>query len=144
MGTGLDILTEVGVTPEQKKALDAFMKEYRGMTHDNFIDPRNRVWILPGDAYVFSEISPWYGNNAISLHAVMVNVGEQKKGHAGKVMKEIVKLADKHGVRLYGTAKPFGTKEVRGMTAAKLKAWYKRLGFKVKGQTVVREPKEKS
>jgi len=82
---------------------------------------------------VFVELSVF--NDRLHLSGIMAN--EKKKGFGAKVMRFLMDVADKHGVEIEGTAKPF-SKE--GMKKTALKAWYKKLGFDFKGDNMIRKP----
>ena len=88
--------------------------------------------------YVAIEIRLTPGSSKVHFNIRALNPG---KGSGSKGLKAFVKLADEHGVELAGIAKPFGTKAL-GKKA--LVAWYKKNGFKVSGDSILREPKAKA
>jgi hypothetical protein len=61
-----------------------------------------------------------------------------RKGYASEVMNKITALADKHGVVMRSTIKPFGSERVE---AGDLMKWYSRAGFVKAGSGIIREPK---
>jgi len=61
-----------------------------------------------------------------------------RKGYASEVMNKITALADKHGVVMRSTIKPFGSERVE---AGDLMKWYSSVGFVKAGKGIIREPK---
>ena len=121
------ILSEqVGTTPE----MTAFMKDYYASSHPNPLDNRERLWFFGGDdesfALVAVGLKPWDG--AIHMGSITTKPPNRVgHGFATQVINFLMDLADKHGVPMTLSPKPFGHK---AMNQTNLKAWYKRLGFR--------------
>lgn len=65
---------------------------------------------------------------------------ERGKGNAGAVMAKICSIADKHGVYMALSPKPFG--QEKGLNTGQLKTFYKKYGFKDIGMGMMeRTPK---
>lgn len=120
---------------------ESFMSEYKTRTFANPIMPSDRIWTFnKGETLVLTDLAPFAGRIHFSSILSPTNPGE---GYAGKVIREITKLADKHGVTISLTPKPFGTVAGR-LSKAKLVKWYRRHGWEFEdGKTfgpMIREP----
>jgi len=62
----------------------------------------------------------------------------EEQGYASEVMNKITAIADKHGIVMRSTIKPFGSERVE---AGDLMKWYSRAGFVKAGKGIIREPK---
>ncbi len=131
----------------KKKAssADGFMSDYRSMTFDNFLDPRSRVWSYATSdgerlPLIMTEIGPTPNHHAPIWLKAIVSPERQGTGQASTILRKITDLADKHGVAIWLTPKPFGNIE-NALSASKLKGWYKRYGWEPAGGDVwVRQP----
>ena len=105
---------------------DAFMDEWVKGTYEHPFDPRQR---LRGNVGV--EMSPWRGMDQVHISSI-ISYGSKGKGEGTGVLKEIVKLAEKHHVALDLTAKPIPNAGAKGksLTKSQLVSWYKGAGFK--------------
>lgn len=136
----------VRIARELVASTSGFMSDYQGKTHDNFLDPRSRVWSFADEdgermPLVMTEMSTWkgQGDDAISFHSI-ISPQKQGTGIASYVLKQIAKMADKHQVTLYMSPKPFGTVPNK-LNKSQLVSWYKRNGFeKAQGGQMVRRP----
>jgi hypothetical protein len=72
------------------------------------------------------ELSNWDG----ALHISSIRTMKKGTGDATKAMKQICDIADKNNVVITIYVKPFGYEDNR-LNTTQLKAWYKRLGFKL-------------
>jgi len=117
-----------------KATLNAFMSDYYGMTHPNPIDPRMRVWSYAkadtGEPLplILTEMEPFWG---YILFKAIISPEKQGTGQASYILKKITDLADKHGVAMTLTAKPFGTVP-NALSKSKLMGWYKRHGWEAR------------
>lgn len=116
---------QVNRSPEQL----AFMKEYYDRSYQNPMNRRERYWGFKlddgSDGFVLTEVKPFDGG----IHMSSIETRPESalgNGLATIVMKEIVRIADDHGVELSLTPVPYGMKS---MNKANLTSWYKRLGF---------------
>ena len=116
---------QVNRTPEQL----AFMEEYFSSSYQNPLNERERYWGFELDdgsnGFVLTEVKPSEGG----IHMSSIETRpESALGHglATTIMKEIMSIADKHGVELSLTPVPYGGK---AMSKANLTSWYKKLGF---------------
>lgn len=116
---------------------DGFFVAYHAETVENPIDPRERVWVLPGDHYVITELSTFDGH----AHFSSIRSVNKGAGHASTVLDRICALADEYGVSISLAPVPFGNPRGR-LNKTQLRAWYARRGFKrLYGDELVRPPK---
>jgi hypothetical protein len=122
-----------------------FMSEYRAKTQDNPVHPDMRVWAYSNDGedlpLILTEIYPrsWEGEKVIWFSAIL-SPEKEGKGMGSYVVRQVTKLADKHGVSIWLGAKPFGRTENK-LTKSQLVSWYKRNGWEtVRGDLMVRRP----
>lgn len=123
-----------------------FMSDYKSSMYDHFLDPRSRVWSYADDEgermpLVMTEIiaRKWDGEDVIWFSSI-ISPEKQGTGIASHVLKQIAKMADKHGVTMYMSPKPFGTVPNK-MNKSKLVSWYRRNGFeKSEGGLMMRSP----
>ena len=124
---------------EQASPVEAFMKEYHSNsgTQDGmgFL-----YWQMPESCIVKTLVYEDEGNpGGIYFEAIQTFPPEcEGEGYASEVMKKIAALADKHGVVMRSTIKPFGSKRVE---AGDLMKWYSSVGFVKAGKGIIREPK---
>lgn len=102
--------------------LDGFFADYRAETFVNPINPRERVWVLPGDHYVVTCVYPFDGR----AHLSSIISADRGGGHASNVLDRLCALADRHEIALDLTPKPFGR---GGLNKQQLRAWYASRGF---------------
>jgi hypothetical protein len=124
-----------------KGTLDAFMRDYFGMTFPNPLQPYMRVWSYRTEEgedlpLIMTEIKPFDGY--INFSAI-ISPDKQGTGQASKIIRKITKLADKHGVSLSATVKPFGNVP-NALTKSQLAAWYKRNGWVKRPGGIIRYP----
>jgi GNAT superfamily N-acetyltransferase len=116
-----DILKEY--TPSDPDSLTKALKDIRSLGVPNWMNSReivinNSVLVEIG---IFDK-RLWFS----SIHSL-----DRGQGNAGKVMQQIVDIADKHGVTIALTPKPFGGKNGSPiLTKSQLVAFYKKYGFK--------------
>ena len=116
-----DILKEY--TPSDPEALTKALKDIRSLGVPNWMNSQE---IVIGDS-VMVEIGIfdkrlWFS----SIHSL-----DRGQGNAGRVMQKIVDIADKHGVTIALTPKPFGGKDGSPvLTKSQLVTFYKKYGFK--------------
>jgi len=108
-----------------KAKLNSFMSDYYRMTAPHPFDRGSRVWADPDDVLIFTEMRPFDGYIRFGSIASPEKPG---KGYASKVIKAIVELADKHGVAMTLTAKPFGNMP-NTLSRSDLMGWYHRYGW---------------
>ena len=120
-------------------ALDTFMSDYRAATVQNPLVDRQRAWIVD-DAYVVTDVKLWQGMAVLSS----IFSDRRGRGAASKVLRELVTLADRHGVIMFLSPKAFGMRE-GGLSSKQLRDWYGRHGFKRSREyprDMVRKPSE--
>ena len=116
-----DILKEY--TPSDPDSLTKALKDIRSLGVPNWMNSQE---IVIGDS-VMVEIGIfdkrlWFS----SIHSL-----DRGQGNAGRVMQKIVDIADKHGVTIALTPKPFGGKDGSPvLTKSQLVTFYKKYGFK--------------
>lgn len=108
--------------PKFGKRVEAMMKEWMEGTEPNPLDPRERVI----DWKAAATMRP-SGKDTITVESL--RAFEFRKGDGGMALRRILQLADKHGVTLRGTPKPFGE---GGLNKRGLIDWYKRNGFRLR------------
>jgi hypothetical protein len=96
--------------------------------------------IFKNGNYVEIELNVFEKDAALDLSAISVPVEGRGQGYASEALNEIIKIADEEGSVIEGVIDPFGRK---GLSKKKLADWYKRAGFKVDGERIVRQPKDK-
>jgi len=119
----------------REASTSGFMSEYTGRTWQNPMDRNSRGWSfrnregedMPIILTDLEEIKGGGWEPHIWFKTIM---SPEKKGAgmASYVLKQITEMADKHGVILKLTAKPFGG-QTGALNKSKLIAWYKRNGF---------------
>jgi hypothetical protein len=114
-----DILREY--VPSDPANLAKALKDIQSLGYPNPLNSREIVI----DNSVVIEISVfdkrlWFS----SIHSI-----DKGQGNAGRVMQKIVDIADKYGVTIALTPKPFGTSTDK-LNKSQLVAFYKKYGFK--------------
>jgi hypothetical protein len=126
MGRFKDFLEEarikLGGNSQQNTGIDAFLEEFREMTQPNPFDDRVRVL---GQTVV--ELSK-FGSE---IHISDIRSLKPRGGAGTRAMKQLMKLADKHGVTLSGLAKAYTNDEKYVTRTRDLVSWYKKLGFRI-------------
>ena len=116
-----DILKEY--TPSDPEALTKSLKDIRSLGVPNWMNSREIVI----DDSVIVEISVFDKR----LHFSSIHSLDRGQGNAGRVMQKIVDIADKYGVTIALTPKPFGGKNGSPiLTKSQLVTFYKKYGFK--------------
>jgi hypothetical protein len=142
---GASLTDAWGSMIREASGANGFMSDYRSMTFDNFLDPRSRVWSYATSdgerlPLIMTEIGPTPNHHAPIWLKAIVSPERQGTGQASAILRKITDLADKHGVAIWLTPKPFGNIE-NALSASKLKGWYKRYGWEPAGGDVwVRQP----
>ena len=116
-----DILKEY--TPSDPDSLTKALKDIRSLGVPNWMNSQE---IVIGDSVIVEigifDKRLWFS----SIHSL-----DRGQGNAGRVMQKIVDIADKHGVTIALTPKPFGGKDGSPiLTKSQLVAFYKKYGFK--------------
>ena len=142
---GASLTDAWGSMIREASGANGFMSDYRSMTFDNFLDPRSRVWSYATSdgerlPLIMTEIEPTPNHDAPIWLKSIVSPERQGTGQASAILRKITDLADKHGVAIWLTPKPFGNIE-NALSASKLKGWYKRYGWEPAGGDVwIRQP----
>ena len=116
---------------ELRENFDAFMSEYKSMSHRSPMGFRDdRFWSMDEIdgklCLVITNVSVFDGAIHFgSIQTVPPDICEGK-GFASNVMNQMVTLADKHQVPMSLDPKPFGQKK---LGVRDLKSWYRRAGF---------------
>ena len=124
---------------EQASPVEAFMKEY--YSNSEAQDGMGFIyWQMSDTCIVKTLVYEDEGNpGGIYFEAIQTFPPEcEGEGYASEVMNKITALADKHGVVMRSTIKPFGSERVE---AGDLMKWYSRAGFVKAGSGIIREPK---
>lgn len=98
---------------------DQFVQDFIDMSDEHPFNPRARI--VGGAALELSR----FGNR---IHLSDITSLEPGKGHAGRAMSLIKKLADKHNVQVELIAKAYRDDR---MDTEQLIQWYQRLGFQL-------------
>jgi len=101
---------------------DDFLDEYHSTTHEHPFDSRSRVH----DEGATTELSR-DGSDGIHMH----DIRSLTPGGGSKTLENLKALADKHGVKISGTAKAYSQSSKYPMDTEKLAGWYKKRGFSV-------------
>jgi len=130
--------------PGRSSNASAFLSDYDALTYGNPIDDRVRVWSYVSDdgervPLITTELQSTPHQEAPIWLKSIASPERQGSGQASYVLKEIARLADKHGVAIWLTPKPFGFLP-NGLKMADLKGWYRRHGWVPKGSVWIREP----
>lgn len=125
-----------------ESGLSGFWRDYYAMTHPDPLMETYRVWTFKkGEVLIMTHLIERGGKAHFSSIMSPTHGG---KGYASKVVKEITKLADKHGVTMSLFAKPFGRFDNK-LDMNQLIGWYKRNGFvqepNMSRQNLIRYPK---
>jgi len=135
----------------ENKAVNKFLKDFEKVGTRNPFMPSEMVIMNPEGAHEESgaaiELREGFEGD---IHLSSLRSFRRGEGNAEYAMKQVIDLADKHGLTLTGYAKPFGKdtslESMDGskmLTKRQLIAWYKRLGFKSdKAGNITREPQE--
>lgn len=118
------------LSPTSKK-IQAAIKDIENLGARSPLDPSS---ILMHDEDVTVQLWDWNGE----LHFNIMTFGEQSRGSASRILDKMIAICHKHGVILSGTVEPFGLR--RGLSKTKLKQWYKRHGFTVRGDYITKRP----
>lgn len=108
--------------PALEAKLDRFMTDFEDRTEQTFMT-RGRSF----DMRVLIECRPF--NGAIRINDIMTF--DPKTGAGTEALKFLIGLADKHGVRLEGTAKAYHNSQKVITDTGRLKQWYQKHGFVV-------------
>jgi len=107
----------------------SFMEDFWAGTHPHPFSNRERLYYFRDngqDIIVSVELRPFQGQ--IHLSAIATLPPDLRgRGVASQVLAKLCALADKHGVIIGGTAKPFGSPP--GLNKTALLGWYRRAGF---------------
>jgi len=115
---------------------DAMLTEFYNSTKANPFGGNEQVFMHEnGGGFGAVSMSPDAGEDAL-LWLESIRAFGYGKGYGNYMLKKVTDMADKHGVTLKLVAIPYGDKP---MTAAKLKAWYRKHGF-VGTKYMVRKP----
>ena len=130
--------------PGRSSNVSAFLSDYDALTYGNPLDDRVRVWSYVSDdgervPLITTELQSTPHQEAPIWLKSIASPERQGSGQASYVLKEIARLADKHGVAIWLTPKPFGSLP-NGLKMADLKGWYRRHGWVPKGSVWIREP----
>ena len=99
-----------------------------------FINPLNNAPAFideaTGDIKAQVQFQEGWDYNGVPIVSfnVFVPQGNRKKGYGTEVVKQLMKLADKHKIILTGEPSPFG--DGKKMSQQQLFAWYERVGMK--------------
>jgi hypothetical protein len=109
-------------------SLDTFMEEYNKLGYRN---PFNESEIVVDDKNAIDIAAP-YGSKDMAVLRTIRSF-EKGKGSGTDTLEKILKLANKHKVKVQVYVKPF---DVGGLNKKQLLQWYKRHGFKGKDYMV--------
>ena len=98
---------------------EAFMDDFWAMSQGNPFGGRDRIF-----GGTMTELSIFDGH----IHISSINSFDKGTGQGSIALKRLTHLADKHGVSMTLTARPYG--DGGGLKAKHLKSWYKRHGFR--------------
>ena len=143
-GLGKTAGIRLTLKPGRSSNASAFLSDYDALTYGNPIDDRVRVWSYVSDdgervPLITTELQSTPHQEAPIWLKSIASPERQGSGQASYVLKEIARLADKHGVAIWLTPKPFGSLP-NGLKMADLKGWYRRHGWVPKGSVWIREP----
>ena len=129
---------------EMTPGIRSFLAEYKAMTFDHPFDPRERVWSYASNdgerlPLITTALSFTPYHAAPVWFQTISSPEGRGKGQASYVLREITRLADKHGVAIWLTPKPFGKLD-NALRMSDLKAWYTRHGWVRQGSVWVRQP----
>lgn len=114
--------------PAPKETLDAFMNDWRGISHASMFPELGRMIGVKSDEgearWMTVDLKPFDG--MIHLKWMQVLPGDERKGVSHDVLALITDLADKHKVQMSLIAKPTGKPKI---PKGKLKALYRKHGF---------------
>lgn len=115
-----DILLEY--TSSDPDSLAKALKDIRALGYTNPLNPREIVI----DNSVIIEIAIFDKR----LHFSSIYSMDKGQGNAGRVMQQIVDIADKYGVSIALSPEPFST-DPKKLTKSQLITFYKKYGFKL-------------
>lgn len=108
-------------------AVDAMLAD--GWIRNPLCDSGRMLFHPNDDAMV--EISPiMWRDRTVSLDTIHVLPERRGLGHGSRALRRVLDVADFRGLRIEGTAVPFGESE--GLTVDELEQWYERHGFTVR------------
>ena len=103
---------------------EGFLEDFYDMTSPHPFD-RGRLY-----GTVSIEVSKW--GSDIHLGNI-ASLGDKQSGHGTAALQMLMALADKHGVKLSGTAKAYSKNPEHVQSSKRLAQWYKKNGFKILG-----------
>jgi len=103
---------------------EGFLEDFYDMTSPHPFD-RGRLYGTVG-----IEVSKW--GSDIHLGNIS-SLGDKRSGHGTAALQMLMALADKHGVKLSGTAKAYSKNPEHVQSSKRLAQWYKKNGFKILG-----------
>jgi len=124
---------------EQASPVEAFMQEY--YSNSGTQDGMGFIYWQMSETCIVKTLAYKDRQNPedIYFEAIQTFPPEcEGEGYASEVMNKITALADKHGIVMRSTIKPFGSERVE---AGDLMKWYSRAGFVKAGSGIIREPK---
>ncbi len=114
-----EIFAGSGWTESQR----AFYQEFWEGTQASKNNPEKRLW----KKKVFIHLK-YDSPNHITLEGI--NAVKEMKGHGGKALQWLIKIADKHGISICLNVYPYSTKLSNPLyDPNNLEAWYKRRRF---------------
>jgi hypothetical protein len=114
--------------------IDSFMKDYHANTEAHPFD--RRIRLHSND--VGTELSRF--GDRVHMSSI-INFNDKGKGHASKTLRDVTSLADKHGVKLHLSVKPFKAGSMgKDLNTKGLASWYGRHGFKGSNSDMTRQP----
>jgi hypothetical protein len=133
-----DLIT---IITEGRQPVEAFINDVKALG-----TPYEGNFINVDGAYI--DVRP-FGPSEANLMEIRTHLSGRKQGKAGALLKAVCKLADRHGITVYGNAYPIRRSlHDRHMNQDELTAWYVRHGFEVspepamRGVNIVRYPGE--
>ena len=117
-------MVTISLKPKSSPGIAAFMQDFTDTTKQHPWNERSRI--------LGSTMVEVYPANS-EIHLSDIQTLQPKSGAGTAAIQHLLKLADKHGVVITGTAKAYASKGPMISTSTRLRKWYEKLGFKVTG-----------
>lgn len=121
------------IHPKNSEQTSAFLGDFEKVTSQSPLACNERIW----DESVAVNLCVFNGR----IHISSIESMHPGKGKASELLRWITDCADRCGVEIDASIKPFGE---GGLSAQALQSWYERYGFEIlEGGKILRQPADR-